>query len=695
MAAKTVRTTCGICQIGCGALVHMVDGRPVKIEGDPGNPLNRGRLCQKGYASLEYLNHPDRLTRPLRRMGVRGGGLWAPIEWDEALALVARRFEEHREAFGPESIVFLRGAAKGLQDSYLTRFANALGAPNISSMAHVCFIPRHAASLMTYGFHAIPDLDHSPRTIIVWGENVSETLFHVYDRIGEAVRRGASLIVVDPGSNRISRDAHLTVKVKPGSDLYLALAMLQVIISEGLFDRSFVEEVTTGFAELADHVAPWTPGRASEITWIPPETIVRLARTYACEKPAVIQWGNGIDHSPDNFQTARAICILRAITGNLGVSGGDIRWVAPPLAERGSPSFTLQDRIPPGVRARRITGDSKLLPTQFYALPQAVMETMITGLPYPVKSCYIQGCNPLLTYPNARKVRQALEAVDFLVVADMFMTPTAALADLVLPVATYLEFDSIVTAPYSLAVATVQQRVARVGQCQSDYEILKGLADRLDLSDTFWPTEEECLDVILKPAGITFSAFREIAILEGRKSLRTDPGEGFPTPSGKVDLYSRRLDDWGFPPLPGPATRDGMADQERMDFPLLLTSTKVGPYRHSGGRQIPSLRKARRSPTALVHPDTAAAEGIMEGDTIIIETEQGHMTQTAAFDPGIDPRVIVADFAWWFPERTTDVMGGWDESNVNVVISDAPPFGAELGTPGLRGIVCRIAKHSD
>lgn len=692
MTKNILRTTCGICQIGCGALVHLDHGRPIKIEGDPEHPLNKGKLCQKGYASLEYLNHPKRLTKPLKRKGARGEGKWISIGWDEALTLIARKFAEHKKTFGPQSVVFLRGAAKGLQDSYLTRFANAFGSPNISSMAHVCFIPRHAASMITYGFYAIPDLDYPPKTIIIWGENISDTLFHVYERVKNAVRKGATLIVVDPGSNKVSREASMVVRPRPGTDLYLILSMLHVIIEEGLFDKTFVDEHTIGFRELIDHVSAYSPERVSDVTWVPADTIIHLSRIYALQKPSVIQWGNGIDHSPDNFQTARALCILRAITGNLGIPGGETQWISPPLIDRGSAEFSLHDRISPEVRAKRITGGKTLLPNQFYALPQALIETMITGIPYPIKSCYIQGCNPLITYPNPQKVRRALESIDFLAVSDMFMTPTASLADVVLPVTTYLEFDSIVTPPYSLAVASVQQKVARVSECRSDYEILKGLSEKLGLMDIFWPTEEECLNFILSPSGITFAQLREIGVLQGKKLYQNKSLIKFPTPSGKVEIYSPRLENWGFSPLPKPSTeKNGDFIEEK--YPLILTSTKVGPYRHSGGRQIASLRKLHPMPIVLIHPDTARLFEINEGDFVVIETEHGQIVQKASFDTTINPRVIISDFGWWFPEREEDPMFGWDEANLNILISDAPPFGAELGTPRLRGICCRIRKH--
>ena len=689
MTVKRIRTTCGICQIGCGVIAHLSEDRVTKIEGDPDHPLNKGRLCPKGYASLEYLYHPDRLRKPLKRVGDRGEGKWAAIGWDEALSVIADQFAAAKADTGPESVVFIRGAAKGLQEDYLTRFANLFGSPNITAMAHVCFVPRRAASLLTYGYFAIPDIEYPPKCVIVWGENISDTLHHVYDRIMKAVRDGACLIVIDPFHSHIAAKANLWIRLKPGSDLALALGMLHVIIRDNLFDADFVENYTAGFEELKAHVASYTPEVVGEMCWIPPETVEKAGHLYGKGGPAGIQWGNGIDHSIRNFQTSRAISLLRAVTGNLGVPGGELDWQPPPVMSRGSVEFSLHNRIPPDVRARRLLGGNTLLPTLFYALPQAVIEAMITGKPYPVKKAFIQGCNPLLTYPDARKVYRALKGLDFLVVTDLFMTPTAALADIVLPVATYLECDSIVTAPYSLAVTSVQQTVTKIPECRSDYQILSGLARKLGFGESFWENEEACLDYILEPAGITFAEFKHIAVLEGRPQYRTYVRKGFATPSGKAELVSERLKAWGFDPLPiykeDPRKRDG-------NFPLLLTSGKNAPFRHSGGRQIGSLRKLAEEPLLVLHPETAGNYAIEAGDQVTIETLTGRITQKATFNKEIDPRVIYADFAWWFPEEGPSSLYGWEEANLNIIIGDEFPYGKEMGTPSLRAIPCRIAK---
>jgi len=695
MQITTVKTTCGTCHIGCGVIAHVDGDRVVKIEGDREHPLNRGVLCPKGAASLELLYHPERLVKPLKREGKRGEGRWSAISWDEALHIVARKLSECSGAFGAKSVMFARGAAKGLQDDYLTRFANLFGSPNITSMAHVCFIPRRSASTMTYGFYAVPDLDHPPRAIVVWGNNITDTLFHVYLRIRHAKNRGAKLIVIDPVKSAIAREADLWVPVKPGGDLALALAMLNVIVDERLYDREFIDNFTNGFDRLAGCLPRYSPEEMSSLTGVSPATIREAARLYAKSTPACIQWGNGIDHSVDNFQTARSICILRAITGNIGIPGGEVQWTQPPVMERWSPVMSMHENIPPEQRRKKVMGDASILPTLFYALPPALINAILTGRPYPVRACYVQGCNPLLTYPNAKKVHEAFMALDFLAVADLFMTPTAALADIVLPVTMYLENNSIVSTPYSLPVVTVQQRVTRITECRSDYEILRELAGNLGFGGSFWKKEEECLDFMLGPSGLSFEQFKNVGILTGEKRYGLHLENGFPTPSGKVEIYSESLAGWGFDPLPG---YSGLKQhthglhEPTADFPYVMTSWKVASYRHAGERQVVSLRKRNPEPVVLIHHETAEKHGIADGDMVCIETRTGAINQKARVTSDIHEGIIGVDYGWWFPEEGCGPLFRWDSANVNVIIDDGPPYSRELGTPRLRGIPCRIFK---
>ncbi|MBW1800963.1 MAG: molybdopterin-dependent oxidoreductase [Deltaproteobacteria bacterium] len=691
---RIVRSTCGLCGIGCGVLVHIRDQKVAKIEGDPLSPLSKGALCPRGAASLEYLYHPDRPKHPLKRAGGRGEGKWIEISWDDALDEIADNFKKTRDRYGPESVAFAVGMAKGLQDSYISRFANVFGSPNVAWQGHVCFVPRMLSSKLTYGFYAIVDYDSTPGCVIVWGKNMANTLHHAHKRLLSAIGKGTKLIVVDPREIDLTERSDLWLQPRPGTDLALALSMMHVIIGENLFDSNFVENYTVGFEKLRKHVRDYSPERVEQITWIPAEKITAAARMYANTKPACIQWGNALDHGINSFQTARALCILRAITGNLCVPGGDIKPLLVPLSGRRSPELELQDQMPADKLKRRIGEEQVGIPTVRYIHPQSLIKAILEEKPYPIPVAYIQGCNPLLTYTNAKKTYEALMKLEFLAVADVFMTPTAAIADMVLPVGTYLEWDAVVVPMFSYPMASIQQKVTQIGECRSDYEILRGLAVRLGIGDCFREKETECLDEILKPSGLSFDEFRKICVIEGGREYGRYETEGFETPSGKVEIYSERLEEWGLDPLPvyhePPETPESDPDLAS-EYPLII-STRKNIYRHSEGRQSPTLRGIRPEPVVDLHPETALKLGIKEGDWVCIETRRGTIKQRAHLTAGVDPRVVGIGYAWWYPEDGITNLYGWTKANVNILTDDKPPYNPELGTSNTKNMVCKVFK---
>jgi anaerobic selenocysteine-containing dehydrogenase len=696
LESRIVKSTCGLCQTGCGVLIHMAGNNVVLVEGDPDSPVNRGALCTKGLASSDYLYNPSRLKHPLKRVGEKGGGAWEQVSWDKALDLVADEFIKAKTSYGPESLAFMRGSFKGgFQGTYLSRFANVFGVPNIASMASVCYVPRVNGSIITHGYNPVPDYEYPPGCILVWGANMAETRIGEHKQTVSALERGSKLIVIDPRRIDLSDRAEMWIQPRPGSDLALALGMINVIINEGLYDKTFVNNWTVGFDALKVHIKSYPPEIVEQITWVRASDIKRTATLYATSHPAIIQLGNAIDHNINNFQTARAVSILRAITGNLNIPGGELSCSSPgTLSPMGAPELDLRDKMSKQTREKRLNAEDGLMPTVFYALPQSIVKAILHGDPYPVHVGFIQGGNMLLTYSNARQVYSALKKLDFLVVADMFMTPTVALADIVLPVASYLEFDSIVAPPY-YPVTQIQQKVAQIGECRSDYEMLRDLAHRLDLGEYFWENEEACLDFILKPVGLTFKEFRNVGVLEGRKEYRRHERDGFATPSGKVELLSSKLNEWGFDPLPAyhePPESPHSAPELAKEFPLVFTSWKSDPFRHSAGRQIASLRSTQPEPVVFIHPDTAGKHGIAEDDWVYIETKRGQIRQKARLTTDIDPRVVGVDYAWWFPERGYENLYGWAEANINILTDDSPPYAREMGTPNLRGILCKISK---
>jgi anaerobic selenocysteine-containing dehydrogenase len=695
---RIIKTGCGLCHGGCGLLVHVENNEIVKITGDPESPINRGVICLKAAEALKQAQHPDRLKYPLRRVGERGSGKWEKISWDEAFDIAAEAFTRCKEKFGPESVIFIRGGFKGNYEAgYVARLANAFGTPNTSSMASVCFIARVYGDAITYGFSPYPDYEYPPSCIMVWGANMPET------RIGEGTitrslaQQGTKLIVVDPRKFDLSRKADISLQVRPGSDLALALGFIHVIITEDLYDHEFVEKWTTGFAELKKHVSQYSPESVEEITWVPATLIRDAARLYATSRPAIIQVGNGIDNTPNNFQTARALAILRAITGNIGIPGGELQWSEPPTVGMRAPVFDLRDNVSKEVRDNRLNAQTGFLPIAFHALPQSIMKAILEGDPYRIHAAYVRGGNLLLSYTNAQQVYKALKQIDFLMMVEMFMTPTAAMADLVLPVCSFLEADDIIATDY-FPLAQVQQKIIQVGECRSDYEILSGLARKMGLGEYFWENAQACLDFVLEPSGLSFEEFRKVGAVYGQKQYRKHERDGFSTPSKRVELYSQNLEEWGFDPLPTyreiPETPYS-APELAEEYPLVVTSWKVEEFHHSGQKQVDSLRKRHPRAIVSIHPDTAAALDIADGDVVYIETKRGRIQQTAHLTADVDRRVVGVDFGWWFPEKGSKEMYGWKQANVNMLTDDAQPWGRELGSPSLRGFLCKVYKATE
>ncbi len=710
--AKTevVKSVCCLCSACCGVLITLESGKPVEIKGDPESPPNRGGLCKIGLASLEYLYHPERLRHPLKRAGERGRGNWNRISWDEALSITADALNKVKREYGSQAVVMVHGSAKGAMDTHLVRLANAFGTPNVVCADHVCHVPKMVAAELTFGFLPIAEYGHPPACVVIWGSNIAATRSNIYRNFLQAVKRGTKVIAIDPLETGIVKMADLWLQVRPGSDLALALGMINVVINEGLYDRDFVENWTVGFDKLKAHVQDYSPERVSEITWIPADLIVKATKVYATNRPSYIEWGNAVDQGLNSFQTCRAISILMAITGNLGVPGGEVEALGSGFRDadpdklssqiglRGRWSYELELRDQLSWKGRKGKVSPDLLADFRYVLPQSVIKAILEGDPYPIRAMFVQASNPLSSWPNIKRTYQAFRKLDFLAVSDMFMTPTVAMADIVFPVASYLEFDGIQMTPMG-TIAQVQRKVAQVGECRSDHEIISDLARRMGLESYVWDRADDIWEAILEPVGLTFEEFKKINLLTGPKEgkkYRNYEQSGFKTPSGKVELYSKQLEESGFDPLPiyhePPETPYSDPELGR-EYPFLCTTGKSEVYRHSGGRQIPSLRQSHPDPFVMIHPDTASKLGIKEGDWVYIETKRGRIRQRATLSKGVNPRVVFVDHAWWFPERDINDLFCFAESNYNVLTNDQPPFNKEMGSFNIRGLACKISKE--
>jgi anaerobic selenocysteine-containing dehydrogenase len=691
-----VKSTCRICYNSCGVLIRMENGKPVKVSGEKSHPISKGKLCKRGLAILEMFNHPDRLKHPLKRVGRRGEGKWKKISWNEALDTTANRLIESRDRYGAESVIFIRGGSKGMSDDYLLRFANLFGSPNFSSAAPICYSPCYLSSIFTYGYWAYPDFDYPPDCILVWGFNPEVTHPPVYNEIRQALKKKSKLIVIDPAGSRLAESARLWLKPKPGSDAALALGILNVILSKGLYDQCFTDKWAVGLNRLKDHVAKYPLERVETLTWVPHRQIQLAAELFASAKNGCIAWGNALETNQNSFNACRAIAMIRAVTGNLGVPGGEVKWSDLGELNRRSPGLVLSNHLDDAVRAQGLGAMAGLLPNFHHSPHYFFQKAVIEGKPYKIRTAYIQGANLITSKPNAFKTFEALKSLDFSVVTDFFMMPTAMLADIVLPAATYLEYDSV-EQPWHWPIASVQQKVTSYAQARSNEQILSELAGRLGFHDEVFGNLETFLDSFLKPAGITFDEFRNIGTITSTKCYRHFENTGFETPSGKVELYSERLKDWGFDPLP--EYRDVQAESSKdlsdgREYPLILTSRKQESFYRSYGIQIDALRRSCPDPLVRMHPDTAEKLNINEGDWAIIATKNGTIRQRVRLDNRLDPRIIMAAYGWWFPEKKENALFGWEESNLNVLTDGSESWNPELGTPNLRGICCRVTKEN-
>ncbi|MEL7641212.1 MAG: molybdopterin-dependent oxidoreductase [Solidesulfovibrio sp.] len=693
------RSICRVCHGGCAARVTVDGGRVVTVRPWPGSPFNRGRMCVKGLATPQAMYHPDRLTHPLRRVGPRGAGKFARVSWDEALSDIAARLDAFRRETGPESVALGQGTGRH-HYFHVIRFANTFGTPNWyePGLAN-CFIPRITVSNLTYGGFVTGDYcgETPPRTILFWGHNplVSGPDGELAFPVRDALARGAYGIAVDPRRSETARHCGLWLPIRPGTDAALALAMIRAIIEEGWYDRDFVEEYGAGFEELRQRVAAASPAWAEAVTGVPAASLLEAARRYALDRPSILDWGVSLEQNPNSLQTVRAVAILRGLTGNLDVPGGDVFG-----SELVAAYPVLRQALPPDAWARRIGADRFKLLGGFRAfMPSAhipgLFSAMRTGDPYRVRALLLFGNNPLATVANSRGVLESLRALDLLVVADHFLTPTAALADYVLPSAYWPEIDQIIELPFVAPRAVFAHRaLATVGECRQNELILSDLARRLGLPGA----DESLTDILdqrLAPIGLTFEELADRFMVLAPPRYHRYRDKGFRTPSRKVEFSCRALSRLGYDPLPSyaePPESPVSAPDVARDYPLVLTTGARRPeFFHSDGRQIGCLRARRPDPLAELGPETAARYGIADGDWVLVTSPRGEIRMRARVTADIREGVVSIDHGWWFPER-----GGFDfgalASNANVLTNDGPPYDPAFGSYQLRGLLCAVAR---
>jgi anaerobic selenocysteine-containing dehydrogenase len=686
---KKIKTVCRSCHGGCGVIAQIKNGKVIKIEGDPDSPISFGTLCSKGMAITQIAYHPDRILHPLKKTS-RG---WERVTWDEALDTISGQFNKVIREHGPESIFIGQGTGRDYE-SHFSRFGNLLGTPNVLTAGHMCYLSRIGASLITCGRFPVCDYEGEPKCIVLWAVNPLWTNPDEYKGASfwQAYKKGAELIVIDPRRNFYSRKADLWLQLRPGTDAALAMGFFQVIIEEELYDKPFVTEYLHGWDAFKERVKEYPLYKVEKITGVDEDLIRAAARRYATIKPAGIHWGVPTEQTINCTDFTRTAIGLMAATGNLDAPGGNVFHVPPKV--RKVSEFSRHDALTPGQREKRLGGDQyKLAARMALITPRAAWDAILTGKPYPLKAGIFVGTNPVITEANAKDIYTALQKLEFLAVADFFLTPTAELAHIFLPAGTWLEQNHMAENWKFHGYVLARQKVVEIGECWQDHKIFQELGKRM--GQEWWDTVEDALDYLLEPTGLTWEQFKEKGFLKGDMVYYKYRKGGFSTPTRKVELYSTILEEWGRDPLPkyteipeSPVSRPDLAKE----YPYILNAGLRTPtFFHSANRQVPWLREIRPDPIVEIHPETARKHGIKETDWVWIESPRGRVREKAKLNDGIDPGVVVAEHGWWFPE-IKDFGHGWEISNINVLTDDShQSMDPVMGATNLRVLLCNIS----
>jgi anaerobic selenocysteine-containing dehydrogenase len=688
---QVVKTVCGMCGgDNCGIDVFLENGRIVDIKGMREFPTNRGKLCPQARAAIELTYDPHRLQYPMRRDGDR----WRRISWDEALDTIAAKLVAIKEKHGAQALAVYQGRAllQFIRDGWVQRFMNLYGTPNLVRNEHMCAVPNALGERLTYGMSTLYyGFDwQAVECVLLWGSNpVTSHLPTMWSEMVKAQRRGAKLIVIDPQRTRPAEQADLHASLRPGTDLALALGLAHIIIADGLYDSDFVSAWASGFDALAERVRTYTPERVANITEVPADQIRRIARIYAGHKPAFLDAGNALEHHTNSGQTARAVMILRALTGNLDIPGGHLFPQAVPLAD-----LTLRAMRPSGTRALTDEKHPYLSNTAGFVPGDSLVTSLLEGKPYPLRAMIAGGGNPMATWPNTNVMQEALRRLDFLVVSDLYMTPTAQMAHIVLPVADPFERTQLVVRsgyfgrdrPPSYLM--LRKKIKDFGECRSDWWFWRNLAHRIGYGTYFpWSSEEEGIDDQLEPLGITTQDLMDNPsgmFFGDRIRYRKYEKGGFHTPTGKVELYSHVLDAYGHDPLPEfvePAESPVSTPELAQRYPFVLNGgRRVAVYTHSRHRNLPSLRAKEPHPLAELHPETAASAGVQDGDWIAVETVRGSVEIQARVTEAIHPGVVA-------------MLHGWEDANVNL-LTDHAHCDPIVASPPLRASLCAVRRLS-
>lgn len=683
----------------CGMKLHVEGGRVTRVEDRENYPA--GPLCVKGLAVLEEQYHPDRLLYPLKRTTPKGSGRdpgWTRISWDEAYKTIAARLNEVKTKYGPEKVGFFVGDPKEPRPA-VQRLAYTFGSPNFGTESSLCSRSTVMASQLTFGLvtgGGRPTKETG--TCLIWTRNLANTAPFEIERLRLARKQGVKFVVVDPRiTATVQQAADLHLQLRPGTDGALALGMIHLMVKDGLFDSDFAARWTSGFPELAKYAEEFPPEEVERITWVPKERVAEAVRLLATHRPVTwIGSPSATVHSSNGLQNHRAILCLIALTGDFDVPGG-LTIPTHPLPIHmfgGNAEFTRERDLWPDLRKKRIDQDRFPVWARFNSeiqmnlLPEYIREGQI-------KAMVMFGANAMM-WPQSPLYQEAIGKLEFAVAADYFLRPwTHDFVDMVLPAAMALERMNPI-ALFGRKIYLREPVVPPLGEAKPDWVIALEIGSHLGYGKEFWNGDEtQALNSILRSVGLTVEDLRrggadgvtvpasgpELFRKYEKGLLRADGKPGFDTPSGKVELASRILTDYGFDPLPRyrePVESPLSTPELAREFPMVLnTGSRVLMFTHSKLRELPSLRKLMPCAVVNIHPEDAEAQDISQNDEVYLESPHGRIQLKANIAEHVLPGVV-------------DVSHGWADANINEVVGRY--FDPISGFPAFKEGLCRVTK---
>lgn len=709
---------CGPAKTFCATRNYMKDGKWVHVEGNPeaGNNWGYGSktLCAKGNAAMQTLYNPARLEYPMKRTGEKGEGKFERCSWEEALGAIASKLLENREKYGPESYAALSPQECKFVGQMGRRFLNVYGSPNYLHSA-ICVMQIMSSQHVSIGkaTTTTPLQMDKTKLLVSWGVNGENSAVNnimdarPVERL-DAMENGLEFIDIRPMLDPLASHAAEWVPIRPGTDLALALAVLNVLVTEDLYDHDFCENWCNGFDKFAEHVKQFPPSWASPITGISEEQIEKIARMMGTMKPMGIQYGNSAgDQANDGSWLCICINLIEAITGNLDVPGGGgaSLLVGPPLIDIESLNWipTLPEKLPvyeEDTENGWAPSRSRLVAPEFprwYQDPETwssfglfrepssatyrALMSVLTEEPYPLKSVFAHATNPLSQTRQPQKIAEALKKLDFYFVMDTFWNPSCDYADYVLPACTRFE-DSCQIDGRNMPEGTfigIEQKLAEpLGESRSDWRFYCDLAVEMGFGEDFWNGDfDQALREQLEPTGISLEELREKGYVFVERTDGTTPTE--PSyqnydqifsmlPNGKVQCYNEILggkpnnrDDGELGYLPeyqGPP--EGLAETPDLaaEYPLIFSDVHAHRMSvHSYFSNLPYMRERNRKPWAKINPATAKKYGIEDGEWMKIESPHGWIKMVAEYFEGVSPEVIMGKRGWWQDCQELDEPG--------------------------------------